>query len=207
MNQKLNGYQLEQIVAEVERLNQNRQDELNREQVQEILRELNLPDDLLDEALVQVQQRAALAQQKRRNLWLGVGAIAGLVVILAGGGLWMYGANQQIAGISSYEDSLSLAVEKDRNIREINRQEGPEVYYHVTLQNAPLGRTLSLRCDWLDPTGQIAHQNRYETREIDKPVWPTYCRYRFPTGAQVGQWEVRLLGGERLISSETFIVK
>ena len=207
MNQKLNGDQLEQVVAEVERLHQNRQEELNREQVQEILQELNLPGDLLDEALVQVQRRSALAQQQRRHLWLGVGAIAGLVVILAGGAFWSYGTNQQIAAISSYEDSLSLAVEKGRNIQEINRQDSPEVYYRVSIQNAPLGRKLSLQCDWLDPTGQIAHQNRYQTREIDKSVWPTHCSYRFPTEAKVGQWEVRLLIGKKLISSETFIVK
>jgi len=60
MNTKLTDEQLGELVAEVERLSDRRQGELDRKQVEDILQELNLPTDLLDEALVQLRRREAL---------------------------------------------------------------------------------------------------------------------------------------------------
>jgi transcriptional regulator of met regulon len=67
MNNRLTQAQLSQIVAEVERLSQRRDDELEPEQVKQILQELSLPPELFDEALVQLRRREALAVQQRRN--------------------------------------------------------------------------------------------------------------------------------------------
>lgn len=67
------------MVAEVERLSQRREAELDREQVKEILQELQLPDELLDEALVQIKRREALAKQQKRNWAIGLVVVVALV--------------------------------------------------------------------------------------------------------------------------------
>jgi len=79
MNTRLTQEQLGELVAEVERLSDRRQAELDRQQVEEILQELNLPTDLLDEALVQLRRREALDVQQRRHRWIlgGVAVVAG----------------------------------------------------------------------------------------------------------------------------------
>jgi len=53
MERKLTQTQLEQIIAEVQRLSEQQEAELDLEQVRDILRELNLPPELLEEAMVQ----------------------------------------------------------------------------------------------------------------------------------------------------------
>ena len=63
MQQRLTPEQVSQIVAEVERLSQRRQSEIEVEELQQILQELNLPDDLLDEAVMQVYRKQALDNQ------------------------------------------------------------------------------------------------------------------------------------------------
>lgn len=67
MNQRLTPEQLNKVIAEAQRLQQNREQELDPEQVQQILQELNLPPELLDEALTQVHRRQALEAEKKRN--------------------------------------------------------------------------------------------------------------------------------------------
>src|SRR4028118_1364989 len=76
MENRLTQTQLTQIVAEVERLSNLRQSELDSEEVKEILQELSLPPELLNEALIQLQRREALAQQQRRNRWIAGGLAA-----------------------------------------------------------------------------------------------------------------------------------
>ncbi len=52
MEQRLTQSQLTQIVAEVERLSQRQQEELDTEEIREILQELNLQPELLEDAIV-----------------------------------------------------------------------------------------------------------------------------------------------------------
>ena len=61
MSDRLTDEQLGKIVAEASRLSQ--QNELDTEQVKQVLTELNLSPDLLDDAMVQLQRREALAVQ------------------------------------------------------------------------------------------------------------------------------------------------
>lgn len=67
MTQRLTQEQLSQIVTEVEGLQVRREAELDQQQIREILQELNLPPELLDEALIQLNRRQALEVQQRRN--------------------------------------------------------------------------------------------------------------------------------------------
>jgi len=75
------------------------------------------------------------------------------------------------------------------------------------LQNAPIDKKLSLRCDWIDPRGTLARQNRWQTQRIDREVWPTYCRYPSNNAMMTGRWQVRMFLGDRLLDDATFIVK
>ena len=207
MDERLTSNQLAQIVAEVDQLSKSRETDLSREQVQQILQELNLPSELLDEALVQINRKQALKVQKQRNRWILGGIIVVLLGVIATTTVYMQSYKQAIARISIYQSRVSLNQNNSDNITEINRQNNPKVYYAVTLQNAPLGQKLSLNCDWIDPSGQVAHQNRYSTRQIDKATWPTFCYYQFNSGAIAGNWTVQMSVDGRILSKNTFVVK
>lgn len=84
----------------------------------------------------------------------------------------------KMANISGSQSRITLAKDSGDNFTVFDRQERPHLYYRVTLQNAPQGDKLSLGCDWIDSTGQVVHQNRYQTKTINKDIWPTYCRYQ-----------------------------
>lgn len=204
---KITQEQLTQIVAEIDKLSRQQEEELDREQVKEILQQLNLSPNLLDEAIVQVQRRQALAQQQRRNLWISLGVVLALVGTIFLVSLILQNQQKKLDNITIYNSSLSLSQVQNDNLKQVNRNSVSEIFYRVTLQNAPVGSTLSLSCNWLDPTGQIAHQNRYQTRTIDKEVWHTYCRYTLDNTTRVGQWQVEMRLGNKILSRNTFEVK
>ncbi|MEO0935310.1 MAG: DUF3859 domain-containing protein, partial [Cyanobacteria bacterium J06641_2] len=94
MQQRLTPKQVSQIVAEVERLSQRRQSEIEVDELQQILRELNLPDDLLDEAVMQVYRKQALDNQKRRNRWI-IGGVVAVVIGAIAAAFFMQKQQQQ----------------------------------------------------------------------------------------------------------------
>ncbi|MBW4507143.1 MAG: DUF3859 domain-containing protein [Scytonematopsis contorta HA4267-MV1] len=207
MTQRLTQNQLGKIVAEVELLSQRREAELDPEQVKEILQELNLPPDLLDEALVQLGRRQALQQQQRRNRWIFGSAIAVLVIAIALSIFFSQRQNSVIAGVSAQQNRITLAQDDGGNLKIIERQSNSELYYRVTLKDAPVGETLNLSCNWNDPNGQLVKQNNFQTREVTTSVWNTYCRYNIGSAAPTGNWKVQMLLNGRSLSDETFQVK
>jgi hypothetical protein len=210
MEDKLTQEQMRQLVGEVERLSQRRNEELNREQVEEILNELNLPTELVDEAMMQLRRRSAQEVEEKRKKWIGAGGLGAAAVALVGGSVWFFNNQQQLTGVYANSEQSTLTVESGGGreaIATVNRLENPQVSYRVILQGAPLGQKLSLGCDWINPQGQVAYQNRYETKTIDKKVWPTQCKYRFNNGSPAGTWEVRMFLGDRLVSQTQFVVK
>jgi hypothetical protein len=202
--------QLEKIVGEVQRLSLRQSEELDREQVKEILAELDLAPDLLDEALIQLQRREALTVQKRRTQLIITGfAITALVAI---GGVFLLSQQKEaeLVKISVQQDTIT----KYENLNAIgakvitvDKQEKNPLFYHVTLKDAPVGKKLSLGCDWLDPSGKVVKQNRYQTKEINTPLWNTRCQYQLPPGASSGEWQVKLLLDGKKLSDESFTVK
>lgn len=207
MNNRLTQTQLSQIVGEVERLSQRRDDELAPEQVKQILQELDLPPELLDEALVQIRRREALAVQQRRHRWIAGGVIAGVVVAIAGTTVFIQQNQQAIQNVSTTQSQITLTQDGSSPLTEVNPQASPLIYYRVTLKDAPIGKKLSLSCDWIDPSGQVVHQNRWETKTINKSVWPTHCRYQFSPAAAPGNWKVQMSVGERTLGTTSFTVK
>lgn len=207
MQQRLTPTQLEQVVAEVQKLSDRRQIELDTEQVKDILRTLDLPPELLDEALVQLQRHDALRVQQRRKHWL-IGSAIGLgALLVVGTTLFFQNQQQTLLQISAQRDRLTLTQDDGGNLTTIPRQINGEIFYRVTLSDAPVGQELSLSCNWIDPSGQIVHQNQYQTRTITTPVWTTYCRHTVGAAAPVGQWQVQMVLGDRLLSGATFNVE
>lgn len=209
--ERLTPQQLTKLVGEVERLSQRQQDELDRGQVQDILRELNLSPDLLDEAMIQLQRKEALVVQQRRQRWIIGGAIASLVVVFAGIAAFMQQQQQAFARVAVQNDCIAVAEKTclsatDRP-KPLARQSNVEVFYNVTLKDAPVGKTLSLSCDWIAPGGQVDKQTRYETRQIDTPIWNTHCKYPLGSAAPTGKWQVRLSLDDRQLSDASFDVE
>lgn len=207
MNERLTQTQLAEVIAEIEQLSQRRDAELNREEVKEILQELNLSPDLLDDALVQINRKQALKVQQRRNRLITGGVVAVLVGAIALGTLFFQNRQQTFTRVSTSFSRITLAQDKGSNLTTIDRQISPKVYYRVTLNEVPVGEKLSLTCDWIDPSGKVVHQSRYQTREVDKSVWQTNCFYQLGTGMSAGNWKVQMSLDGRIISSTSFTVK
>jgi hypothetical protein len=207
MEDRLNQAQIEQIVAEVERLSNLQKSQLNSAEVKEILQELNLPPELLDEALIQLQRREALARKQRLNRWIAGGLAAAAVGAIAITGFYIYQNQQAIDRVSIQQNRITSVQDDGGNLTVISRQNNLEIFYRATLKDAPVGKKLSLSCDWIDPSGQIVKQNRYQTREIDKPIWNTQCRYQIGTAATTGNWQVKMFLENRAIGSASFEVK
>ena len=93
METRLTQTQLAQVVAEIDKLSQQRELELAPDQVREILRELNLPDELLEDAIAQMRRREALEKQQRRNRWIAIATTAAVISAIGIGIL--FGQNQQ----------------------------------------------------------------------------------------------------------------
>lgn len=207
MKQRLTQVQLEQVVAEVQRLSERQQAELDAEQVKGILQELNLPPELLEEAILQLHRREALVEQQRRRRWI-VGSVIGLIaLLLLGVTLFTQSQQQLLTRVTAERDRITLVQDDGGDLSTVLRQTNGEVVYRVTLSDAPVGQKLSLSCNWMDSNGQIVHQNRYQTKEITTPVWNTICRHTIGSAAPVGTWKVQMLLGDRLLSDATFVVK
>lgn len=210
MGEQFTEKQLNQIIVELEQLSQQQEQEYSREQISQILQELTLSPDLLDEAIIQLRRREALKIEQKQNRWLAgvIGVV--LVVPITIGIVWFYQRHQAISQVyaNSSQSRLTLSQQNIGNsLTVIQRQESPLIYYHVKLQQPPLNTRLNLGCNWINPLGQLEQQNRYTTRQIDRSLWNTYCRHQFDNASPVGQWQVQMTFGDRILSETEFIVE
>ncbi|NEP46484.1 MAG: hypothetical protein F6K35_47735, partial [Okeania sp. SIO2H7] len=107
---------------------QRRNEELNREQVEEILEELNLPSDLVDEAMMQLRRRVALEAEKKRNRSIGVGVLAIAAIALVGGSVWFFNNQQELAAVYANSEQSTLTIGREA-IAIVNRLESPQISY------------------------------------------------------------------------------
>lgn len=207
MERRLTPEQLKLVVAEVQELDQLRQQELDAKQVQEVLQELGMPPELLEDAVIQLHRRQALAAQQRRRRWLWGGGIAMVAAIFVGYTLIGQNQQQQLSKVVAQADRVTLTQDDGSSRQEIDRQGNNQVFYRVTLADATVGQSLSLSCNWIDPSGQVAHQNRYQTKTITTPVWQTVCRNSIGPTTTLGTWQVQAFVGDRQISSAKFTIR
>lgn len=125
------------------------------------------------------------------------------LLLLAAASAWCrLGAGPDTRGVGVYEARLTLGQDDGGTLVSVERGGGPDVHYRVTLKDVPAGASLALGCDWIDPNGTVAHQNRYVTRPADKSVWPTQCHHLFGPAALSGVWSVRMsLAGRALVTT------
>jgi hypothetical protein len=205
MAERLTQEQLSQIVAEVARLEQRRQDELEPEQVREILRELSLPPELLEEAIAQVQQNQLVTQQRSRRHRIAIATGLGLTIATAF--LFFFAIPKPVTPLVASQDRITLTEDNGGNLMTIDRQSNPEVVYRVRLSNAPVGERLNLSCNWIAPGGEVVHQNRYQTQTVTTPVWNTVCRYSINSADPPGQWQVQMEQNGRVVEQAELDVK
>jgi hypothetical protein len=204
MEQRLTTQQLDRIVGEVGRLANRQQEELDRSQVETILQELNLPPELLDEAMIQVQRKEALARQHNRNLGIAIASVTALVILVSGTSVFFQNKAATISKLNVSQDRITLVQDGGENLNSVTK--GSEIVYRVTLNDAPIGEKLNITCNWLDPAGKVMHTNRYETKNITTPVWNTACRYQMPLSVATGAWKVQIRVGDRLLKQAPFSV-
>lgn len=221
MKQQLTEPQLAQVVAEVTRLAQLREEEqqqgLDREQVAQIFQRLNLPIDLLDDALVRVERQEVLAReqaerqkaqarQRQRRAWIIGSVVAVVLAMTIIVGVLVQRRNTAVARIQADEGRITRASDDGGDLQTITRN-GEEVYYRVLLRDVPRGENLSLACNWIDPNNQVVRQNRWKTQATDKAVWATSCRCQLGASATPGTWKVEMLLDDRVVSRATFQVE
>lgn len=204
MEQRLTTQQLDRIVGEVGRLADRQQAELDRSEVQKMLEELNLPPELLDEAIIQVQRKEALARQQQLTKRVILASIITVIIIVVGTGLFWQNRSASIAKVTASQDRITLATDNSANLQAVST--GSDLVYRTTLNNAPVGEKLNITCNWLDPAGKIAHINRYETKNITTSIWNTQCRYQLPVNATNGRWQVEIRLGDRVLQQAPFDV-
>lgn len=208
--ERLRNEQVAQVVAEVTRLQQQRADfeadSLSRAQVEEILQELNLPTDLIDDALSQLQRRESLAREQRRKKLMIAGGALAVLLLIAAIFWWNAQRNATFARIIAENGRITRAADNGGSLSTVTRN-GEDVIYHVTLRDAPTGERLSLSCNWIAPSGQVFKQNQWQTREIDKAIWPTSCKCQLGAAAEKGTWKVEMKLGDRVLSSTAFQVE
>lgn len=196
--------QLDQIVAEIDRLQDDT--EFEDYQIKEILQTLNLPNDLLEAAIAQVHYRRLLLQkQQRRKIVLSTIAmmIAGLTTTIT----VVYQKQQnRLDRIAAIQNIVTLE-SSAKPVKQIDRQKDQQVFYRVTLKNVPINERLRVRCQWRDSTGQLVHQSRQQTEEISRSPWVVTCNAPLTAPSQPGTWNVKMSVEERSLIDRSFIVK
>lgn len=207
MKSQLTEKQWNEVVAEVTRLAQAREDDTTqREITAQVLQELNLPTDLIDDAVRQVQYREALAKQRRQRIWLGAAGLVLLLVLALSLWSWISSRTAAFDRIQSEAGRVTRTQDHGDTLSTVS-PDGQDVVFRTKLRDVPLGEKLNLSCDWIDPTGKIFHQSRWETRDTNKAVWETHCRCQLGPSAPKGNWKVEMKLGERVLTATEFKVE
>lgn len=211
MSSRLTQTQLSQVVTEVTRLAHQREElersTLERAEVERILRELDLPAELLDDAMVELERRELVAQQKRSKNRIVMAVAAVVLVLVLGVGWIFYLQSAALGRVNADPGQITLGANDAQAVQVINKQANREVFNQVVLRDAPEGKELNLKCKWYDPTGKVYRENTYRTKTIDKSVWPTHCKCQLGSDAASGTWKVELSLEGRVISTTTFKVE
>lgn len=197
---------LGELVEEAAHLADERAATLNDAEVRDVLRQLDVPEDLAAQAHDRVLEKRGEARKKAQRRWLLGGAVA--IALTFAGGVAMVAQERAslVAGVES--DAARLSVGKDGpDVTTFRAEDRPDVYLSTTLRNAPTGQSLDLRCDFRDPSGKVARQVSYTTKRIDTPVWPTHCHYVLPSSAAKGDWSVDLVLEQKTVRRERFRVE
>jgi hypothetical protein len=201
---------LPDVVEEAAHLAAARGKTLDRAHVGEVLKEVDLPADLVDEAhdrVLEKRQNERAAKRKRTLLVvLGVGGLLAIGAVAAGA--MTMRSEQAALAQSLVGQSARLSVgAKGADASAFRAADRPDIYFTVTLAGAPTGQSLDVRCDIRDPAGTVARQITYTTKTITTPVWDTHCHYALPSSASPGDWSIEMSALGKSIRRERFTVE
>lgn len=206
MADKLDEREIVRLVAEVSKLEQEKQQLVTRDQVADILRELNLSDSLLDEAMVRLRKRDAATKKgiKMALITLAVAAVIG------GGATMMYLGNQnmvkQLAAVSADQVEIKVKSAHASPVTEIQADD-ENIYVSLILHDVPLNESLPLHATWQRPDGSIYHENNWHTKQTSTRTWDTHAKCEIDKNAPLGTWLVKIFLADRLVATKEFVVK
>ncbi len=131
--------------------------------------------------------------------WIPVAVVlvGGAVVLVAA--LWAW-ERQQLGRVTAERAWLTAGLDGDQ-VELVSRGAG-DVYLQVRLIGVPLGEPLEVECEWFDPIGVTARNNRYRTRTVESDPWTTRCKHSFGSDAERGSWRVYMsLAGRSLVET------
>ncbi|MGC4079536.1 MAG: hypothetical protein QM702_21345 [Rubrivivax sp.] len=203
MDPKVAKEDLPEIVEEAERLDRADKEQISRSEAREVLRELDIAPEKLEAAEQALAEKRSKEKQKSRTrLMIAAAAIA---VAATAAGVWVVSARTSAAVLRAAP--VEHVVTANGKPSPFDRATAPEVKLDVTLKDAPQGEKIDLSCDWTDPSGEKAHQNKWTTKSIDKDPWPTHCKYALTPASKTGTWTVTMKQGDRVLSSDPFDVR
>ncbi len=164
------------------------------------------PRSIEDELRDRMTPEGASADRRRRRTTLSV-VFAGLMLVVAAGFVAFRFRERQLSGVTARSARLSFEKDDGGSLASIDRLASPELWYRVTLAQAPVGRTLRLDCNWTSPSGEVSHENEYETKTITTPVWETHCRAKFGPASIPGSWFVEMTLDGRELARTPFEVR
>lgn len=193
------------LVEEVSKLDAERQQLLDKTQVATILNELNLPSDLLDEAL----DRLSTKKERESTLKKRLITVAAIVIVIASiaGAVLMKSMNDSHALSMVTADQPVVAYES-RAVDSLKTvSPGRTIFFKVTLRNAPVGTKLPMFAKWYKPNGSIFHTNDWTTKTITTPVWDTHAKCTLPSSVEKGKWKVEISVSGNTVCGQDFIVE
>ena len=103
------------------------------------MQDLHLPPELLDEALIQVQRKQALVVEECRNKLITFGVVAAVIIGIGSTVFFNQQQGSLLTNVSAQQDKITLE-SNNENLKNISRQTNSELFYRVTLKNAPIGK-------------------------------------------------------------------
>jgi hypothetical protein len=199
---KVDRDELPEIVEEAARLAEEDASRVDAPEARRILEELDLPADRLEEARLAVALRRATARVRvRRRLAFAAGCA--LAALTAGAVALHHHAHEQAALAMTVTES-SLTSHGSPITSPLSRAAAPEVVLNAVLAHAPRDEAADLTCDWTAPSGQLEHQSHWQTRPIDRDVWPTHCKHSFGATDTPGRWAVVMRQGGHELTRGNF---
>jgi hypothetical protein len=131
-----------------------------------------------------------------------IGALVLAIALL--GGVWLRTGKSERRPLAATAARFTLIEDTDGDTRGFAAEQSPDIYYRVTLHDAPRHERLSLDCEWLNPSGQAVLANHYQTRVVTTSVWNTHCHQQFGRDAPRGQWQARILFEGRVLRQDAF---
>ncbi len=205
MRSKVDAQDLPGIVEELTRIQRAEEDSLDRQQAQDVLRELDLPAERIDEARAALSLRRARELERSKRIKLAKVVAAALLLGGLALGWRAHSRSQALEQMGVTSAALTIGGASGPAI--VSRAALPKVGFELVLQQPPQGVALDLRCDWRGPAGDLRHQNRWLTKAVDKDVWPTHCSRVFDASDPQGAWSVAMQLGEQQLAIERFTVE